>query len=185
MTAKKKNTKKNYVEPAKFLADMIEFRESVAAAQAEGEPRPRVSEAIGEAIMKIATHLSFRPNFINYPFRDEMISDGVENCLQYIDNFDPEKGKPFSYFTQIIFYAFLRRIDKEKKHLYIRLHAREAANMEAELNKPDGHVTAGEIVKVHDNEREFIATFESKIQKNKEKAAAARLERAKKLEEDE
>jgi hypothetical protein len=50
-----------------------------------------------------------------------MISDGIENCLLYIDNFDPEKySNPFAYFTQIIYYAFLRRIQKEKKHMYIR-----------------------------------------------------------------
>ena len=71
--------------------------------------------------MKIATHLSYKPNFINYTFREEMISDGVENCLQYIDNFNPDKSKnPFAYFTQIIYFAFLRRIQKEKKYLYTK-----------------------------------------------------------------
>jgi len=58
---------------------------------------------------------------VNYMFRDDMISDGIENCVQYIHNFDPEKSKnPFAYFTQIIHYAFLRRIQKEKKQLEIK-----------------------------------------------------------------
>ena len=71
--------------------------------------------------MKIAQRLSFRPNFINYAFREDMISDGIENCVQYIRNFDPEKSKnPFAYFTQIIYFAFIRRIQKEKKQLYIK-----------------------------------------------------------------
>ena len=50
-----------------------------------------------------------------------MISDGIENCLQYMDNFDPEKSKnPFAYFTQIIYYAFIRRIQKEKKQQQVK-----------------------------------------------------------------
>ena len=66
--------------------------------------------------LKIATHLSYKPNFVNYMFREDMICDGIENCLQYIDNFDPEKSKnPFAYFTQIIYYAFLRRIQKREE----------------------------------------------------------------------
>ena len=70
------------------------------------------------SVFKIANGLSYRPNFINYTYRQEMISDGIENCLQYIHNFDPEKSKnPFAYFTQIIYYAFIRRIQKEKNNL--------------------------------------------------------------------
>ena len=66
--------------------------------------------------MKISENFSHNPNFINYPHREEMVSDGIENCLMYFENFDPEKSKnPFAYFTQIIFFAFVRRILKEKK----------------------------------------------------------------------
>ena len=100
---------------------MIGFRDSVMLAEKNGEERPRVTPYIGECLMKIAVHLSHKPNFINYTFKEEMISDGIENCLQYIDNFNPEKSQnPFAYFTQIIYYAFLRRIQKEKKHLYTK-----------------------------------------------------------------
>jgi hypothetical protein len=83
--------------------------------------KPPISNYLGECFLKIATHLSYKPNFVNYMFRDDMISDGIENCVQYIHNFDPEKSKnPFAYFTQIIHYAFLRRIQKEKKQLEIK-----------------------------------------------------------------
>ena len=80
------------------------------------DSKPPVTNYIGECFLKIANGLSYRPNFINYTYRSEMVSDGIENCLQYIHNFDPEKSKnPFAYFTQIIYYAFLRRIQKEKE----------------------------------------------------------------------
>ena len=118
-TSKKK--KEHYVNNKEFLAAMVDFRNNVQLAEKNGDERPRVTPYIGECLMKIAVHLSHKPNFINYTFKEEMISDGIENCLQYIDNFNPEKSQnPFAYFTQIIYYAFLRRIQKEKKHLYTK-----------------------------------------------------------------
>ena len=100
---------------------MVEFKEKCKVAEEGGDDRPPVSNYIGECFLKIATHLSFRPNFINYTYRDDMISDGIENCLQYVSNFNPEKSNnPFAYFTQIIYYAFLRRIAKEKKQSHVK-----------------------------------------------------------------
>ena len=85
------------------------------------EGKPTIPNYLGECFLKIANHLSYKPNFVNYMFREDMISDGIENCVQYIHNFDPEKSRnPFAYFTQIIHYAFLRRIQKEKKQLDIK-----------------------------------------------------------------
>lgn len=111
----------HYVNNADFLQALIEYRSKCAKAKEEGKEKPIVSNYIGECILKIATHLSYKPNFINYSYRDDMILDGVENCIQYIDNFNPDKSSnPFAYFTQIIYYAFLRRIAKEKKQSYIK-----------------------------------------------------------------
>ena len=85
------------------------------------KPRPRIPNYLGDCFLKIATHLSYKPNFVNYMFKDDMICDGIENCVQYINNFNPEKSSnPFAYFTQIVHYAFLRRIQKEKKQLEIK-----------------------------------------------------------------
>ena len=110
-----------YVNNKEFLAAITDYRQKVHAAKEAGKPRPRVTNYLGECFLKIATHLSYKPNFVNYMFREDMISDGIENCVQYIHNFDPEKSKnPFAYFTQIIHYAFLRRIQKEKKQLEIK-----------------------------------------------------------------
>ena len=90
--------------------------------------------------MKIATRLSHKPNFINYSFRDEMICDGIENCMQYIDNFNPEKSNnPFAYFTQIIYFAFLRRIDKEKKQPYIKFKMSERLNLDEATSDRQDH----------------------------------------------
>ena len=117
----KPKQKPHYVDNKKFLIAMTEYRELRIKAEEEGKKRPQVTNYIGECYLKIANHLTYRPNFINYTYRDDMISDGIENCLQYMDNFDPEKSKnPFAYFTQIIYYAFIRRIQKEKKQQQVK-----------------------------------------------------------------
>lgn len=118
MPAKKKE---HYLNNKEFLAALIEYKTAVNYAKENGLVKPRISNYLGECFLKIATHLSYRPNFINYMYKDDMICDGIENCIQYIDNFDHNKSSnPFAYFTQIVFYAFLRRIAKEKRQLDIR-----------------------------------------------------------------
>jgi len=113
--------KQHYVNNKQFLEAITEWKETVKDAESLGEERPPVTDYIGECFLKIAQHLSFRPNFIKYSYKEEMIGDGIENCLQYVNNFDPEKSKnPFSYFTQIIYYAFIRRIQKEKKQTHTK-----------------------------------------------------------------
>ena len=112
---------KHYVNNKEFLEAIIEWKEKVKEAESSDEDIPPVTDYIGECFLKIAQHLSYKPNFINYTFKEEMIGDGIENCLQYVNNFNPEKSKnPFSYFTQIIYYAFIRRIQKEKKQTHVK-----------------------------------------------------------------
>jgi hypothetical protein len=119
MTKRKRS--EHYVNNKEFLIALIEYKKQLALAKEQGNPKPQIPRYIGECFLKIANHLSFKPNFINYMFKDDMICDGIENCVQYIHNFDPEKSQnPFAYFTQIIHYAFLRRIQKEKKQLEIK-----------------------------------------------------------------
>ena len=119
MTKRKRS--EHYVNNKEFLAALIAYREEREVAEAKGLPKPVIPRYIGECFLKIATHLSFKPNFVNYMFKDDMVSDGIENCVQYIHNFNPEKSQnPFAYFTQIIHYAFLRRIQREKRQLEIK-----------------------------------------------------------------
>ena len=121
MAKRKKVAKAHYVDNAKFLEEMIEYKKMYHISKSNDEELPIISEYLGSVFLKIAQRLSFRPNFINYAFKNDMISDGIENCLHYIHNFNPEKSSnPFAYFTQIIYYAFIRRIQKEKKQLYIK-----------------------------------------------------------------
>jgi len=128
----KKAKGEHYVNNKEFLEAMVAWREKCAEAEQDGKGQLPVTNYIGECFLKIATHLSYRPNFINYTYRDEMISDGIENCLQYVANFNPEKSKnPFAYFTQIIYYAFLRRIQKEKKQTHVKNKMIENVQYEA------------------------------------------------------
>ena len=121
MPKAKKQKGVHCVDNKEFLRAMIEFKEICNNAREKEIDRPPVSNYIGECFLKIATHLSYKPNFINYTYREDMISDGIENCLQYVENFNPEKSNnPFAYFTQIIYYAFLRRIAKEKKQTHVK-----------------------------------------------------------------
>jgi hypothetical protein len=117
----KRKRSEHYVNNKEFLAALIKYREDIEIAQIQDKPKPPIPRYIGECFLKIANHLSFKPNFVNYMFKEEMISDGIENCVQYIHNFNPEKSQnPFAYFTQIIHYAFLRRIQREKRQLEIK-----------------------------------------------------------------
>ena len=124
-----KKKPEHYVNNKDFFAAMVDYKKSVNKAKREKQTKPPVPDYVGECFLKIANHLSFRPNFINYTYRDDMISDGIENCLQYLDNFNPKKtNNPFAYFTQIIYYAFVRRIQKEKKQTTIKHRMIQNAN---------------------------------------------------------
>ncbi len=117
----KRKRSEHYVNNKEFLAALIRYQEDIEIAKLQDKPKPVIPRYIGECFLKIPTHLSFKPNFVNYMFKDDMVCDGIENCVQYIHNFNPEKSRnPFAYFTQIIHYAFLRRIQKEKKQLEIK-----------------------------------------------------------------
>jgi len=142
----KKKATQHYVDNKQFLAAMIIHKEKVNKAIEDNGikydkllHKPDVTNYIGECFLKIANHLSYRPNFINYTYRDDMISDGIENCLQYMNNFNPEKStNPFAYFTQIIYYAFIRRIQKEKKQTLVKQKLIQNAGVENIMDQLEG-----------------------------------------------
>lgn len=122
----------HYVDNKKFLQALIEYRTAIDTAKTEGKDPPQVPNYIGECFIKIATHLSYKSNFINYTFKDDMISDGIENCLTAVAKFDPAKSSnPFAYYTQIIYFAFLRRIQKEKKMQATKYKMIESMDLDA------------------------------------------------------
>jgi DNA-directed RNA polymerase specialized sigma subunit len=126
----------HYVDNKKFLQALIEYRQSIDDAAARGEEPPIVSKYIGECFIKIATHLSYKSNFINYTFKDDMISDGIENCLTAVAKFDPAKSSnPFAYYTQVIYFAFIRRIQKEKKQQATKYKLMENMDIDALISQ--------------------------------------------------
>jgi hypothetical protein len=166
--------KKQYVNNADFLNALEDFKERKRYTKSNDLPDPNIPDYIGECFMKIAEGLSHKPNFINYTFRDEMIADGIENCLMYFENFDATKSKnPFAYFTQVIYFAFLRRIQKEKKQMYIKYKATEQMGILDEFELLELEEGNNRQFEMYDNLSEFIETFEESkrnkkvIKKNK------------------
>ena len=170
--------KQHYVNNEKFLEVMSDYREKYLQAKDNDTELPIIPDYAGECFLKIAERLSHRPNFINYAFREEMVSDGIENSVMYASNFNPEKStNPFAYFTQIIYFAFLRRIEKEKKQLYIKYKTME------EYSSLEDHVDMGEMGQSETQAvssgatplttdkrasiQEFISAFEEKKRKKK------------------
>ena len=134
-TMGRRKRSEHYVNNKEFLAALIDYRNDVERTfikkygreptkedrGTRWDTKPPIPRYVGECFLKIANHLSYKPNFVNYMFKDDMICDGIENCVRYIHNFNPEKSQnPFAYFTQIIHYDFLRRISQEKKKLEIK-----------------------------------------------------------------
>ena len=154
--------KNHYINNKDFLKEMTAYRTSIRKAKRLGQPKPQIPRYVAECFMKIAENLSHKPNFLSYTFRDEMVADAIENCVMYVDNFDPSKSSnPFAYFTQIVYYAFLRRIQKEKKQLYVKYKSTETAGIldEFELNEnEDGTFRQFEL---YENISEFISNYEN------------------------
>lgn len=154
----------HYIKNEELLAALLTHRKLVEKAKARKKPAPELSHYIGMCFLKIAERLSRKPNFMSYTFREDMISDAVENCIQYVHNFDPEIGKnPFAYFTQIIYWAFLRRISKEKKQLYVKYKATEQLGLLQQSNMHDLDSIGqdrGRSFQVYENISDFIATYE-------------------------
>lgn len=165
-----KRIKKNYVNNPDFLAALIEYQKKCKEAEDSGDSKPIVPNYIGECMQQIATRLSTKPNFYNYTYRDDMIMDGIENCLLYMHNFDPSRTQnPFAYFTQVIWNAFLRRIAKEKKQLYIRFaSSQELLSIGGTFGSGDEDLSPHMSVSP-EYMNSFITDFEAKLNKNKKK----------------
>lgn len=168
MTPKK--TKRNYINNAEFLEAIKAYKKLCLEAEDSGDEPPRIPNYIGECIFKISTRLASRPNFSGYTYKDDMISDGLENAIQALGNFDPEKSSnPFAYFTQIIWYAFLRRIDKEKKQLYIKHKVVENSVIHGTaMDKNDGDAGDAAFIDLNnDYMNSFVQSFEDNMERKK------------------
>jgi len=159
---------KHYINNQTFLEVLIDYKAKCAENKEKGLEEPPIPNYIGESFMKIAEGYSHKPNFINYTYREEMVGDAVENCLRYFHNFDPEISKnPFAYFTQIIHYAFLRRIEKEKKELYVKYKSAEISGIFDENHSLELDNGVQIQFEMYDNLSEFIGNFEAAKEKKK------------------
>ena len=186
MEPKKPKQRVMYIDNAEFERALLEYKQEVKKAKKEHRERPPIPNYIGECFLKIATQLSHLPKFKGYSYRDELISDGVENCLTYYENYNPNAvsritGKktvgPFPYFTQIIYYAFLRRIAKENKQSYVKAKSVEFSFLLSEMSQEDMELLNTDAYSrnrekqrnVYDNIADLIKDFEDKLEKKKEK----------------
>jgi len=178
----KQRKKIMYVDNKKFYAAIVEYHKQVQQAHKEGKEEPRISNYIGECIYKIAENLSTKPCFINYSFRDEMISDGIENCILYFKDYNPNYSNggpatqnPFTYFTQIVYYAFLRRINKEEKNRYtIYSNYQEMITTTDKTLLTDSDGNHLQPHQNYDNINSFMSKFEKKELEKKEKRKQAK-----------
>ena len=159
----------HYVDNKKLLEELTIHHGLVKKAKAEGTQKPKISNYVGECILLIAKKLCNRPNFMNYPFKEEMIGDGIENCLMYIDNFDPAKSSnPFAYITQIIYFAFIRRITKEKRHLYTKHKLIQNSMIHNEhIEQSEWNERTEQLFFENEHMNEFVKSFEETIAKKK------------------
>lgn len=153
----------HYVNNKEFSQAVVAYVEQVNEAEAAGEPIPIVPDYIAECFLKIAEGLSHKSNFIRYTYREEMVMDAVENCLKAITNYNIDAatrtGTPnaFAYFTQISYYAFLRRLAKEKRQQDIRFKYIEDAGIEEFL------LETGDIA-IDSQNRAFVDTLRDRIE---------------------
>lgn len=160
----KEKKKDHYIDNKEFLAAMKVWKLKVKECEDSGDPHPPVSEYIGKCFFDIATQLATKSNFSNYPFAEDMVGDAIENCLAYAHNFDPDvSSNPFSYFTQISYYAFLRRIQKEKKQLYVKY--KKAEQLSDNLMKTPGWTDDYLMKKIGINDQDL----ESVVKRGKKK----------------
>ena len=175
----------HYINNKDFLQALIDYQKEIKEAKKAGKSKPYVSDYIAMCFLQIAQRLSYRPNFINYTYKDDMISDGLENCLAYMHNFNTNKSKnPFAYFTQIIYYAFLRRIQMEKKQQYIKykVFTDHQSGLEEEPNKlSNDFINEKGSADFHIHIKEFIDDMERKEKEKKQKREMKKVEREKKL----
>jgi len=167
----------HYVNNAEMLEAIKTYKTRLKDARDNGTNEPRIPEYLGKCVLMIANRLSHKSNFINYSYRDDMVLDGIENCIQCMNSFDPDKSSnPFSYFTQVIYFAFLRRIAKEKKQSYIK--GKLIQDMAFESFELQDHDDDGDFRNAYAAFMQANSTFDDSFIKNKEKKKKIKQEQS-------
>lgn len=162
----------NYINNKTLYSAMIQYKNSVEDAKREGLPKPQVTNYIGESILLICNNLAKKPNFSGYTYKQDMISDGIMDCIAAVDNFNPDKtNNPFAYFTQIAWNAFLRRIQKEKKQTYIK-----HKNYENSVLMDEMWENSNAQLKSNEYSDEIVRNYENKLTKIKKPSKVSGIE---------
>lgn len=149
---------RHYINNKTFYEEMSKYKNGCDEAKLLNKPTPQIPNYIGQCFLHICQKLSNKSNFVNYTYKDEMISDGIENCIMAVYSFDPLKSNnPFAYFTQIAWNAFIRRIHREKKQQYVK-----HKNFQDSMLFIEQEYTS--IYSGNDHSNEIIKNFESKVQ---------------------
>ena len=166
--------KKNYINNREFYSRIVEYQLRVKKAQEEGTEIPRIPEYIGLCIDMLAKNLARLPRFANYSYKDEMIQDGIENCILYFNDFNPEKSQnPFAYYTLVIYRAFIRRISKEERQRYIAVKSLQNVSQDLSMFVDDEGKPLID-VHIYDNLNTFMDKFEKKEEAKKQKRKEAK-----------
>lgn len=151
---------------------MIQYKNTIEEAIKNDTPKPKVSEYIGQSIILICNNLAKKPNFSGYTYKQDMISDGIMDCIAAVDNFNPDKtNNPFAYFTQIAWNAFLRRIQKEKKQTYVK-----HKNFENSILMDETWQHSSSQLKTNEYSHEVVRSYEKKLTKTKKDTSIVGIE---------
>lgn len=160
-----------YLDNAAFYEEMVKYKTAYDEAIKKGLPKPRISEKIGFYLLKIAEGLGRHKRFVNYSYLSEMQGDGIENCIKYLHNYDVTRKNPFAYFTMIMYYAFVRRIEYEKKEAHGRnmlLAKIILIDQPADIMDATFHVGTADDLEMYEV-LERIEQYEAKLRKKNEK----------------
>jgi len=176
----RKSKKEDYVDKAVLEKTLIDYQKACRKAKREKLPVPPIPNYLCQVWTKIGWGLMKAPNFYDYTpeYKQDMVHDGVENCLMYWHNYNPKKGDAFAYFTQIIYYAAIRRVMREKKQMYVKYKSAINSGVMDDISGLENDSTIADYgmkpKQVYDNISEFISVYE----KNEEARKAKKLEAA-------
>ena len=169
-------TKVHYVENRALYEALVEWQKHIRSNTRKKLPRPPLPDFVAECMVKMANRLSQKAGFVNYTYREDMIGDSLESCLRYIHNFDPAKStNAFAYITQIIHNAFIRRIQKEQKQLYVKMKIIDQSNFVDSYERQDGDGTNynnSYVTYLQENKGDIITKFENWKEGKKQRANA-------------
>jgi DNA-directed RNA polymerase specialized sigma24 family protein len=170
------STKTHYVDNRKLYEALVEWQKLLRDAEKKKLPKAQLPDYVAECMVKMANRLSQKAGFVNYTYKEDMVGDALESCLRYIHNFDPERStNAFAYITQIIHNAFIRRIQKEQKQLYVKMKIVDQSDFADSYERQDhdsGHYNNSYVTYLQENMGDVISKFENWKEGKKSKASA-------------